>query len=84
LLPQVFMAETGQAVLQQTLPTQCMLVQSPSPVQLWPSGLVAHLLLLQKPVAQSAAARQPWPTAQVLPSPSQVVPPQSTSVSIPF
>jgi hypothetical protein len=31
---------------------------------------------------QSAPTRQPWPTAHVLPWPSQYVPPQSVAVSV--
>jgi hypothetical protein len=43
-----------------------------------------QMLPLQTPVAQSAATLQPPPVGQVLPAATQVVPPQSTSVSVPF
>ena len=45
--------------------------------QRWVTGL-------QKPEVQSAAAAQPWPTAQVFPWARHVAPPQSTAVSAPF
>jgi hypothetical protein len=70
-------------------PPQSTSVSSPSlipSVQLGAAVGVAQRWVpgSQKPEAQSAAAPQPTPFAQVLPCATQIVPPQSTPVSPPF
>ncbi|WP_248354746.1 hypothetical protein [Anaeromyxobacter oryzae] len=68
-----------QAVLQQTPSTQKPLAQAPGAAQASPSG-AAQTLPLQAPLAQSPLEAQ----VLAVPQRGQVVPPQSTSVSVPF
>jgi hypothetical protein len=53
-------------------------------VQEGPEGVAQSFEALQKPELQSVGAAQPSPSAHVFPWATQVAPPQSTPVSLPF
>jgi hypothetical protein len=62
---------------------QTLLVHCAFPVHPVPAPLSWQVVLEQKPLWQSFAFPQPWVVAQSLLCATQVVPPQSTSVSFP-
>ena len=74
----------SQAELQQTPLAQKPLAQSVVPVQAPPFLTPAQKPPLQLPLLQSVPSVHAVPSAQVSPSASQVVPPQSVPVSFPF